>query len=329
MQRTCLKDLCFVFLICVFGRSACAQDEIFVSNSNSNAVTVYPLSAQGNAAPLRVLSGNLTGLSSPSGIAVDTINNEIFVVNKTQPYSVTIYSRTANGNVAPLRVVTGAATNLDDPRGISVDSVNNEFAVANRAGFSATIYARAANGNVAPLRTLQTTGFSNPWGIIIDNEHEEIAIANNGNLLSVYPRIGNGNIPPVRTISGSNTGFNNGPIGIALDRSSDSYVVTNPFFEAQFLPAVLEFDRTAAGNVAPVRIYGGASSGMASPNGIAVDEARGLRFVANSLGNSITVYSLFSTGAVTPIRTLSGANTQLNNPQFLFITSNLFADGFE
>jgi hypothetical protein len=56
-------------------QQAIAQDEIYVSNNNSNSVTVYAINANGNVAPLRVLAGNLTGLGSPSGIAVDLINN--------------------------------------------------------------------------------------------------------------------------------------------------------------------------------------------------------------------------------------------------------------
>lgn len=312
-----------------FSQGASAQDEIFVTNSNSNAVTVHALSAAGNVAPLRVLTGAATGLASPSGIGVDLVNDEILVVNKALPYSVTVYPRTASGNVAPLRVLSGPLTNLNDPRGIAVDPVNGEIAVANRAGFSVTVFARTASGNAAPLRTLQTSGFSNPWGVLIDVENNEIAVANNGDLLSVYARGGNGNVAPLRTISGSNTGFNNGPIGITLDRVNDVYLVTNPFYEAQFLPVVLEFGRTTSGNAAPSRIWGGASSGMSSPNGIAVDTRRSEILVANSIGNSITVYSRFLSGAVSPLRSIAGAATQLNNPQFIAVTTSLFADGFE
>jgi DNA-binding beta-propeller fold protein YncE len=322
---------CFAIPVCLLAASssARAQDEIFVTNSNSNSVTVYAGGANGNVAPLRILSGNATGLSSPSGIAVDRVNNEIVVVNKTSPYSVTVYPRRANGNVSPLRTITGALTNLSDPRGVAVDPVNNELAVANRAGFSVTVFGRTANGNIAPLRSLVTTGFSNPWGVLIDIANNEIAVANNGDLLSVYPRTGNGNVPPLRTISGSNTGFNNGPIGIVLDPMFDTYFVTNPFFGANFDPVVLEFDRTAAGNVNPVRVYGGVFSGMSSPNGIALDPDRREFLVANSVGNSITIYDRFTSGSVTPLRTLGGANTLLSNPQVVAMTYGLFADGFD
>ena len=134
----------------------------------------------------------------------------------------------------------------------------------------------------------------------------------------------------LRTISGSNTGFNNGPIGIALDTTRDSYLVTNPFYDAAFHPAVLEFPRTASGNVFPTRAWGGATSGMAGPNGLAIDAESEEILVANSIGNSITVYSKFLTGAITPQRTISGAGTQLGSPQFIVVLGgSLFADGFD
>ena len=114
---------------------ACAaQDELFVSNSNSNAITVYARTASGNTAPIRVLQGAATGLSSPSGLAVDLVNDELIVANKTVPYSVTIYPRTASGNTAPLRTIIGNLTTLDDPRGVAVDSLHGEAAIGQRLG---------------------------------------------------------------------------------------------------------------------------------------------------------------------------------------------------
>lgn len=330
MDRHCCHRLALACALAWASQSSLAQDEIYVTNSNSNAVTVYALKANGNAAPLRTLAGNLTGLASPSGIAVDLVNDELLVANKTQPYSVTVYPRTASGNVAPLRTVTGAATNLNDPRGIAVDTVHGEFAIANRAGFAITTFARTANGNVAPLRTLQTMGLSNPWGLVVDVVHDEILVANNGDFISVFARTGNGMVAPLRTISGSSTGFNNGPVGIALESAfGDDLVVSTPFYGPAFEPALLFFPRTGAGNIAPTRVIGGdpGTTQLAIPNGIAA--ANGLIYVPNSISNSIAVHQALLTGVAPPLRRIVGAATLLDNPQFVAVATNLFADGFE
>lgn len=322
-------------LLLAFSNVAPAQDELFVSNNNSNAITVYALNASGNTAPIRVLQGAATGLASPSGIAVDLVNNELLVVNKTPPYSVTVYARTASGNTPPLRTLSGALTTLDDPRGLSIDTVHGEFSVANRAGFSVTTWARGASGNVAPLRALRgPQGFSNPWGVWVDVAHDEIAVANNGNFISVFPRLGDGFVPPSRTFSGSSTGFNNGPVGITLDVVNDEYVVTTPSYDVGFQPALLWFPRLPGGNVSPNRAIGGSSSttGLVIPSGVLVDSGGEEIFTANSGANTVTVHSRFLTGVAPPLRVLSGAATQLNNPQFLFITRSpdlIFADDFD
>ena len=316
-------------------RASVAQEELFVTNSNSNSVTVYSRTASGNTAPIRILAGPATGLAGPSGILVDTVNEELVVANLALPYSVTVYPRTASGNVAPLRTITGAGTMLDGPRGVAVDVQNNELIVANRAGFSITVYARTANGNAGPIRTIggNQTGLSNPWGVVLDPYNGEFVVANNGGSMTVYARTAFGNLPPLRITTGSETGFNNGPIGILFDIIYSELTVTTPFYGGEFRPAVLVFPRLTNGNSTPIRSIVGAGTGLSGPNGLAWDFFNDDLYVANSLNNSVTVYAREANGNAAPKRTLSGAATLLNNPQFVAVTgaflSVLFASSFE
>jgi hypothetical protein len=110
-----------------------ATDELFVTNGNTNSVTVYSRAASGNAAPLRTLSGAATALNSPGTIDIDTVNNE-FAVPNSNANTVTMYTRTASGNTAPLRTLAGAATGLSQPLAVHIDAVNSELAVANANG---------------------------------------------------------------------------------------------------------------------------------------------------------------------------------------------------
>ena len=59
-------------LVGVDGRlaAASAQEELFVTNTSNNSVTVYARTATGNTAPLRTLQGAATGLSGPGAVAV-------------------------------------------------------------------------------------------------------------------------------------------------------------------------------------------------------------------------------------------------------------------
>jgi len=135
-----------------------------VTNFTNISVTVYTRTANGNAAPLRTLSGSATGLGFPTGLVVDPVNNELLVTNPGSD-SVTVYTRTANGNAAPLRTISGSATGLSLPEGLVVDPVNNELLIANSFSNSVSVHARTAGGNAPPLRTVSggLTGLNGPF----------------------------------------------------------------------------------------------------------------------------------------------------------------------
>jgi len=164
-------------LVANFGGLAGAEEE----GPTPGRITVYSRTANGDAAPLRTISGAATGLQNPRGLAVDTVNNQILVVNvdgngtdgPPHPPTITVYSRTANGNIAPVRTISGAATALQSPIGLAVDTGNNEVLVANFGGSDTeglpllpaiTVYGRTASGNAAPLRVITgpATALSGP-----------------------------------------------------------------------------------------------------------------------------------------------------------------------
>jgi len=72
-----------------------------------------------------------------------------------------------------------------------------------------------------------------------------------------------------------------------------------------------------------MRAIVGAATGMAGPNGLAVDAVNNELLVANSLNNSVTIYARTAVGDIAPLRTIVGAATRLSNPQFLAIASSM------
>ena len=299
--------------------AACAQNEIFVDNAGNNSVTVYSRTGNGNVAPLRTISGAATGLNSPEGLTVDTVNNEIFVANDFPANgTVNVYGLTAVGNVAPLRTISGATTAMDTPRGIVVDTVNNELIVVQVSTPAITVYARTANGNVAPLRTISgaATGLVGPIGVSVDTANNEIAVANiSGNSITVYSRTANGNVAPLRTISGAATSIST-PESVVIDPVNNELSVTN--FST---PSITVYSRTATGNAAPLRTITGAATGLSRPVGIALDGVNNELLVTNVNINTVTAYSRTATGNAAPLRTIAGAATGLSSPAFLAVTT--------
>jgi DNA-binding beta-propeller fold protein YncE len=196
--------------------------EIYVTNyqTNSvfgNSVNVYSQMSSGDVAPIRMISGLSSGLNGPMGIAVDTVNDEIFVANENSN-SITVYARTAEGNVAPLRTLSGASAGFAHPTAVAVDIENNELYVAYFSSSSIAVYSRTASGDEVPLRTIAgaSTGLNGPNGLIVDVGHNEIIVSNfHAVSITVYSRMASGDAAPLRTLSYPSSGSRN-PKGIAM-----------------------------------------------------------------------------------------------------------------
>ncbi len=297
---------------------ASAAAELFVANFTNDTITVFDQAANGNVAPIRKIVGGATGLSGPFAVAVDVVNNELFVANVN---SITVYALAATGNIAPLRTLAGAATGLNHPLHVAFDSVNDELVVANNFDpGTVTVYSRTASGNAAPIRTLSgaSTGLLFPISVTVDTASNELFVANNNgssalSSITVYSRTANGNTGPLRTIKGANTGLIN-PDGTALD------LVNNELVVADCKGAISAFARTSDGNVSPLRTIVGANTGLNCAIGIAVDTVNNEVEVTSYFNNSVRAYARTANGNVAPARVIAGAATGLSGPSFLAVS---------
>ncbi|HEX6200454.1 MAG TPA: hypothetical protein VF150_09335 [Thermoanaerobaculia bacterium] len=242
--------------------------ELFVAG---NEIAVYDLDSPG--LPLRRISGPETGLSGPSGIALDAERGELFVANFDGD-SVSVYradgETDTDGVEPPLRTLSGPLTDIRLPIGIAVDSVNNELFVTSHDQFFPSnprilVFRLTDSGNVAPLRTLggSATLLAGPRHLALDLEHDELIVAQaDGDAVNVYSRTAAGNAAPKRRISGPSTGLDF-PFGVALGPGG-AYLITSNSNDS-----VKVFARTASGDVAPLRSIAGPNTGLDSPAGIA------------------------------------------------------------
>ncbi len=105
-----------------------SSNNIYVTNDGSvsggaDSVTIYAAGSHGNVAPMATISGPLTQLNLPSGIAVDSSGN-IYVANDGSDGgnidSITVYPPGSNGNVAPTFSISGDSTGLSQPAGVAL-----------------------------------------------------------------------------------------------------------------------------------------------------------------------------------------------------------------
>lgn len=134
---------------------------IFVSDYWTTGITEYAPDANGNAAPVTVLTDpNATG-----SLALDKAG----YLYAGSHDSIAIFPPGATGAAPPSTVIAGPNTGLSEIRGIAVDKSGNIW-VSNWNANSVTEYAAGASGDATPIRTIvgSDTGLNQPAGLTFD-----------------------------------------------------------------------------------------------------------------------------------------------------------------
>jgi sugar lactone lactonase YvrE len=246
--------------------------------SASGSVTVYSPGGYGVAgAPSATIIGSNTGLTSPSGIALDTTGN-IYVSNasggSSSSGSVTVYAPGSNGNVTPSATII--SPDIFDPTGVAVDSLGSLYVtcsivMGHSIGYTVDIFPALSNGNVIPSSMIMglQTQLSQPSGIALDSQRN-IYVANRGsNSVTMFASGSSGNVAPSIVISGSNTGLSS-PIGVGVDSSGNIYVANSTNAGGGIAGSVTVYAAGSNGNVAPIQTISGGDTGLFSPMGLAL-----------------------------------------------------------
>ena len=100
-----------------------------------DSILVFDSSADGDVAPFRVLEGAHTGIKNPTGLFLDTKNNELWVTNFGN-HTVTVYPSGAEGDTPPLRTIRSAPMGepslmIGNPGAVEFDTKRKEILVPN------------------------------------------------------------------------------------------------------------------------------------------------------------------------------------------------------
>jgi DNA-binding beta-propeller fold protein YncE len=206
------------------------HDEIYVTQQFGQAILVFRGGATGEEAPVRVINGSKTGLIAPDRLAVDPVNNEIYV---PEGVKLSVFSRTANGNVAPVRIITGPDTGIGATRAVAIDPVRNLIVAAtqawdddgteSRGEADLRIFPRTANGNVKPLRVI--SGLRTMGNIAIDSA-TGLVFTMQSRFVGVWHIDDNGKVPPRFTIGGPK-GIIQAGRGLALDPKNQAVITSD------------------------------------------------------------------------------------------------------
>ena len=150
----------------------------------SPSITIYPIDANGDTPPVRIIQGPRTQLNWPAAMALDPDTGDLYVANDVGQ-SILVFRGTDQGDVAPRRVIRGPRTNLSYPLSVVVDTKNRELWVANLGNSSATVYPLTASGDVPPLRIIRSAPagkvslrFGKTQAVAYDSKRQEILVPN-------------------------------------------------------------------------------------------------------------------------------------------------------
>jgi 6-phosphogluconolactonase (cycloisomerase 2 family) len=153
--------------------------------SDPASITIYPIDAQGDSAPLRVIQGTKTQLEWPGTMALDPDTGDLYVANDNGQSLLVFRGRTDTGDVAPSRIISGNRTGLSYPVGLTIDTRNKELWAVNLGNSSATVYPLDANGNVPPVRKIRSAPsnkvslrFGKTSTVAYDSKREQILVPN-------------------------------------------------------------------------------------------------------------------------------------------------------
>jgi hypothetical protein len=269
-----------LFAAALFAAPASAQELMFVANYGTNTVTVYPRDVNGAVSASRTIS---LGLNGPHQLAINQQTRELFVTNNLD-YTVSVFDADSG---ALKRSLGGTATGLYRPVAIGINPTAGELYVSNDAPYnSITVYDIGASGDVAWKREIHgdATGLQQPGGMVIDTVNNEVSVSNynftGAPSITVYDLFANGNVTPKRVIAGAATLLDR-PQGLTIDTVRDELIVGNSAFDHN-PGSIITFDRTANGNVAPIRQLAGSNTQLCNPISVQFDATRGELLTANS-----------------------------------------------
>lgn len=147
--------------------------------------------------------------------------------------------------------------------------------------------------------------------IAYDAIHDEIVVPQQfGQAILTYAGDAAGEAPPKRVIIGSRTMLSR-PDRVGIDAVNNEILVPED-------DKVLVFPREGQGNVAPIRVLGGADAGVLSTEAVAVDAKRNLLVVAgthregDTQSNALMIFDRTASGSTKPKRVITGVPDNRN-----------------
>jgi hypothetical protein len=244
-----------------------AHDRLVTGANGSIPEVVLGDNASTTMQPVRVISGAATTMLFAGHVAIDSVNDLVYVVSASSSLAVTSNilvfgpASTISGNVAPLRTISLTLLIA----GMALDVANNRLFLSDQAGFI-NVYDNAStlNGAVVPNRVITgaATQVVIPGALALDTSGRLI-VANRSNIIPpftnnilIFSNAGaiNGNVAPAATATLAD---NQMAQAMAISPAGELYVV-----DGGASLTVYSNIATATGGLLPSRVISGPNTGL-------------------------------------------------------------------
>ena len=267
--------------------------EMFAVSGDGQDINIFPMVAEGNSAPSRVIHVP----HASGGVSFDIKHDEIYITTE-HANRISVYSRKAQGDDDPLRIIQGPNTSLGDPHGIYVDADRNEILVTNHGNWRKTRTGEAFALHGDSKFAFMRGSFSHPGPV-------EPLGPSSGKFMPpsimVFSRTADGDAGPLRTIQGPRTRLNIA-VGISRDPETGEIVVANSGDNS-----ILFFAPNANGDVAPVRVLAGPATSLKGATGVAIDTKHNELWVTSWENHMAAVFPRKAQGNIAPLRVIHSA----------------------
>jgi len=217
---------------------------------------------------------------------------------------------------------------------IRYDAVHDEFFVTNPFAQAILTFRGSASGEEPPIRIIQGSNTQLSDGVDrldVDTLHNEIFVPALNSIL-VFPRDAQGNVAPIRIIRGPETHLRSAMV-LAVD-PANNLIVSNARANpdgavsgdeiAERAEALLIFNRTDQGNVAPRAVIAGPKTGLVSVSQLQVYSPKGwiigaiagvYRNTQEPEGTFVGGWSIHDNGDASPRWKISGTKSTLKRPR--------------
>jgi hypothetical protein len=217
--------------------------------------------------------------------------------------AISVFDISVGGDIPPARRITSPQFTRES-YGLAYSPLRHELFQGDLV-FNSPVraFSAAADGPTSPVREFSdgTSALDRPWGIAVDDATGELFVG----LVSdvrVYDVDATGVATPVRTLNG----VSNYRTALTVDRvHGELWVLTADY-------GVFVYALNASGPDAPIRQFTWAES-TSGVYGMFVDTLNDEVVITGCNGGAIQVFARTAVGFATPLRTITGPNTQLSS----------------